>query len=365
MTRSGGHHQDEEAARWRAIVESAVDAIIVIDRAGCIEFFNPAAERLFGYSGAEVLGQNISMLMPEPYSSEHDSYLSRYVTTRERHIIGIGREVRARRKNGSVFPAHLSVGELSIGGATKFTGIVRDLTDRVSLELKMREESGFARIGEMAAVLAHEVKNPLAAVSGAIQILGEKLTAAGDREILDEVLRRLEGLSAMMTDLLLYARPPKPRLVTVEVRALVESLLAFLQLDPAWRGVESCIEGTAPAVLADAELIKVALQNLLLNALQAMDGRGTLTVLLHEEGPVVQIDVVDSGAAFLLTCRRGSLRHSSQPRRAAPASDWRPSAGLPTRTAGKSASLRRGNRVRRSGSRCPPSTPRPGRWSDS
>ena len=114
-------------ARYRAIVDTAVDAIIVIDELGTLNAFNPAAEGLFGYSADEVLGRNIKMLMPEPDHSGHDGYLSRYRDTGERRIIGIGREVRGRRKDGSVFPHYLGVAEGLLGGKRVFTGIIRDL----------------------------------------------------------------------------------------------------------------------------------------------------------------------------------------------------------------------------------------------
>jgi len=290
--------QSQDAARWRAVVESAVDTIIVIDRRGRIEAFNPAAERMFGYTAAEVLGQNVAMLMPEGHARQHDDYIDRYMTTRIPRIIGIGRDIDARRKDGSIFPGHLTVGEIPMEGDSKFTGIIRDLTDRVNLEQRLREEAGLARIGELAAVLAHEVKNPLAAVSGAMQILAQKLTSADDREIVDEALSRLDALSAMMTDLLLFARPPKPRLAAVDVAGLVESLISFLRLDAAWHTATCRVEGQSATVLADAELLKVALQNLLLNALQAMDGHGDLTVAMHHSDGVVHIDVTDSGAGI-------------------------------------------------------------------
>lgn len=282
-------------ARARAIVDAAVDGIILIDRRGSVESVNPATERLFGYRADEIVGRNVSMLMPAPHASQHDHYLRRYLATGERHIIGIGREVTGRRKDGTAFPMHLSVAELTIEGETKFTGIVRDLTDRVALEAKLREESGLVRLGELAAVLAHEVKNPLAAVSGAIQVLSERLAGEEDREIAHEVLRRLDALSAMMGDLLLYARPPQPKLAPVEVGGLVESLITFMRLDQEWRDVDVRIAGRATAVLADAELLKVALQNLLLNAVQAMNGRGRLAVRLEELGGFVHIDIGDSG----------------------------------------------------------------------
>jgi two-component system sensor kinase FixL len=233
--------------------------------------------------------------MPDPYAREHDRYIERYRETREPRIIGIGREITARRKDGSTFPAHLSVAELTLDAETRFTGIVRDLTERVRLEAKLREEAGLVRIGELAAVLAHEVKNPLAAVSGAIQILGEKLSAKEDREIVEEVLRRLDGLSALMSDLLLYARPPKPHAVLLRLPELVESLVAFMRLDNGWRDVHVTIEGDAPAVSADAELLKVALQNLLVNAVQAMGGRGELRIRLQEMDGHAAVDVSDAG----------------------------------------------------------------------
>lgn len=285
-------------ARSRAIVETAVDAIILIDQRGRIESFNPAAEHLFQYRADEVIGKNVSILMPEPYSSEHDHYLRRYQMTGTRHIIGIGRDVTARRKDGTTFPGHLSVAELTVEGETKFTGIVRDLTDRVQLEMKLREESGLVKIGELAAVLAHEIKNPLAAVGGAIQVLREKLSETEDKEIIDEILRRLDGLTSMMGDLLLYSRPPKPRLGPVDLVDLVQGLIAFFKLDPSWRDAESRVVGVAPSVIADPELLKVALQNLLINGLQAMDGRGTLTVTLATIGEMVTIDVADSGGGI-------------------------------------------------------------------
>src|SRR6516164_10012214 len=128
----------DSEARTRAILQTAVDGIITIDTGGLIESFNPAAERLFGYTADEVLGQNISMLMPSPYRQEHDSYLARYLQTGEPHIIGIGREVRARRRDGTTFPISLAVSEVHLAGRRIFTGIVHDLTARVQAEEALR-----------------------------------------------------------------------------------------------------------------------------------------------------------------------------------------------------------------------------------
>ena len=120
---------ENSEARTRAILDAAVDAILTIEPNGTVESMNPAAERLFGYSTAEVLGQNVKMLMPDPYRGEHDSYLQNYLNTGVRKIIGIGREVTGRRKDGSTFPMHLAVSELKMGDQQMFTGIARDITD--------------------------------------------------------------------------------------------------------------------------------------------------------------------------------------------------------------------------------------------
>src|SRR5688572_8051271 len=127
-----------QTERLSAIINTTVDGIIVIDTRGLIESFNPAAERLFGYAEAEVVGRNVNVLMPSPFHEEHDGYLERYLRTGQAAIIGTGREVRGRRKDGTVFPLHLSVGEMVIDGERKFTGVVHDLTDRVTIEEQLR-----------------------------------------------------------------------------------------------------------------------------------------------------------------------------------------------------------------------------------
>ena len=286
-------------AHWRVIVESAIDGIITIDGHGLVQSFNPAAERLFGYRAAEVLGQNVAILMPPQDAEKHDAHIRRYLETRQPRIIGIGREVTGRRKDGTTFPMHLSVGEASIDGEITFIGIVRDLSERAALELRLREESALARIGEFAAVLAHEVKNPLAAVSGAIQMIANRLPAGSEEhQVSREVLNRLDALNVLMGDLLLYARPPRPNIRPVDLDDLLASLIAFLRSDPAWRELTVVVDGSAGTVDADAEMIKTALQNLLLNAVQAMRGRGVLRVAVSVDERVTHIDILDSGGGI-------------------------------------------------------------------
>ena len=286
-----------DEARWRAMIDAAVDGIIVIDARGHIEVFNRAAEGMFGYGEADVIGRNVSLLMPEPDHSRHDGYLKHHLTTGERRIIGIGRAVSGLRRDGTTFPLHLSVGEMTIDGERHFTGILHDLSRRHELEDQLREATALARLGEMAAVIAHEVKNPIAAVRGAIQVIGGRLPAGtGDAAIIKEIIARLDGLNDLIQDLLVFARPPKPKLAPIDIRHLVSGVASLLKKDPAFAGLEVVIEGEAPAPLeADATLLAIVFQNLLMNGAQATHGRGTIRVSLANLDGVLRVAVADDG----------------------------------------------------------------------
>ncbi len=145
----------ESEARMCGVVDAAVDGIITIDERGTIESLNPAALRDFGYSAEELLGQNINVLMPSPYRDEHDNYLASYLRTGQREIIGIGREVVGRRKDGSTFPVDLSVSEVRLGERRIFTGIVRDITERKRAEEVLRKSEAHSR--QLAETLEHRV----------------------------------------------------------------------------------------------------------------------------------------------------------------------------------------------------------------
>lgn len=139
----------DQKRRLRSILNTAVDAVIIIDERGIVESFNPAGERMFGYKADEVVGQNVNMLMPQPYASEHTGYIQRYLRTGEAHIVGIGREVQARRKDGSLFPADLAVSEF-YDGKPLFTGFLRDISDRKQMEAEVLQiaEAEQRRIGQ-------------------------------------------------------------------------------------------------------------------------------------------------------------------------------------------------------------------------
>jgi two-component system, LuxR family, sensor kinase FixL len=324
LTAAAGESASERAlehanVRLQSIIDSAVDGIIVIDARGSIEAFNRGAEQLFGYSEAEALGRNVNMLMPSPYSEEHYGYLQRYLATGAARIIGIGREVSGRRRDGTIFPLHLSVGEMSVGGERKFTGILHDLSARVKIEEQLREQTALARLGEMAAVIAHEVKNPLAGVRGAIQVIGGRLPAdSRDADMVKEIVARIDALNDLLKDLLLFARPPSPRPRPVDVVSLVSATADLLTQDPALRDISIEVAGSAPPVAADADMLKIVFQNLLLNSAHAMQGTGRIQVTVDTADSRCRIAFADTGpgippdirerifTAFFTTKARGS-----------------------------------------------------------
>src|SRR4051812_11498330 len=180
-TRTAADALHESEQRLRAVFETAVDGIVTIDDRGTVTSFNPAATRMFGYSPEEVIGRNVNLLMPEPYSGEHDRFLANYIRTGERRIIGIGREVTGRRKDGSIFPIDLAVSETNLGDRRIFTGIVRDLSERKRLERQVLNAATAEqrRIGQD---LHDGLCQHLLAISLSAEVLARKLAATAPNE---------------------------------------------------------------------------------------------------------------------------------------------------------------------------------------
>ncbi len=151
-----------QTKRLAAVIDNVVDGIITISEQGVIESFNPAAKRIFGYNDAEVIGQNVKMLMPEPYHSEHDGYLKHHITTGEKKVIGIGREVTGQRKDGSTFPMELAVSEVVIDNIRYFVGITRDITERKQTEQMQKE---------FISTVSHELRTPLTSIRGSLGLI--------------------------------------------------------------------------------------------------------------------------------------------------------------------------------------------------
>lgn len=308
---SSGAQPGEE---MRALLDAAVHAVVLIDHIGRIEAFNHAAERLFGYEAAEILGQNVSTLMAEPERSAHDGHLARYAHTRVSSIIGTAREVTARRKDGSVFPVLLSVGAVRGAEPPRFVGFMEDLTHKQEaaeqsrrLQERLMHVSRLATVGEMASGIAHEVNQPLAAVANYAQA-GDRLLALPEPD-LGEVRGALQQIAAqairagdIIRRLLSLARSHPPMRVPTGVNTLLEEMTDLVQADARARGIDCRMQlgGDLPAVDVDRAQIQQVVMNLVHNAMDALVLAGTavreitITTCVAPDGHV-EICVGDSG----------------------------------------------------------------------
>ena len=270
----------EAAMRMKAVLDTAVDGIILIDAKGSILMFNPACERLFGYAADEVMGQNVKVLMPQPYRAEHDQYLDHYLTTGERKIIGIGREVVGQRKDGTTFPMDLSVGQAEQQGQSVFVGIIHDLTERKHTEEQLVQAQKMETVGQLSGGIAHDFNNLLTIIIGNSETLSEKLRARPDlKQLADMALAAGERGAELTQRLLAFSRRQVLQPVAIDCRDLIDQMLGLLR-----RTLRDDIsihvshgEGLPPA-LADPSQLESAILNLALNAQDAMSDGGQLTI---------------------------------------------------------------------------------------
>ncbi|MEA3052716.1 MAG: two-component system, LuxR family, sensor kinase FixL, partial [Sphingomonadales bacterium] len=299
-------------AHLRSILDTVPDAIVVIDEAGSIQDFSPAAQRLFGWSVAEVASRNVNMLMPSPYREAHDSYLQRYYRTGERRIIGLGRVVVGERKDGSTFPMELAVGEMRIGEARYFTGFVRDLTERQQTETRLQElqselvhVSRLTALGEMASSLAHELNQPLSAIAnylkGSKMLLGredvphERVAEAVDKAA-DEALRAGQIIRRLRD---FVARGETERSVESLSKLIEEaSALALVGAKEYGIRVRFDFDRHVDLVLADKVQVQQVVLNLIRNAVDAMTGgdrRDLVVAILPSGDDMAEVRVADTG----------------------------------------------------------------------
>ncbi|MGC8644380.1 MAG: PAS domain-containing sensor histidine kinase, partial [Isosphaeraceae bacterium] len=298
------HRRQDEALR--SVLDHVLDGIVTIDGRGCIQSFNPAAENIFDYQADEVLGQNVKMLMPEPYHGEHDGYLANYLDTGRAKIIGIGREVVGRRRDGSTFPMDLAVSEFQLHGRRYFTGIVRDITERKRLEQELKR-----RITELAetdrkkdeflAMLAHELRNPLAAISNAVQLSGQFADPQQSEWSEKVINRQIKHLSRMIEDLLDVSRITRGKIQlrkeVIDIAPVLDS--AVQNVRPMINERKQVLAVTAATgtlwVDADATRLEQILTNLLNNATKYTDSGGRIWLTALREGDDVVIRVRDTG----------------------------------------------------------------------
>lgn len=307
--------------KLQAILESAIDAIITIDELGIIESVNPATQNLFHYTAEELIGQNVNILMPSPYHEEHDGYIQSYLSSGTRKVIGIGREVLGRRKDGSMFPLHLAVSEIAFAGRRLFTGIVRDISDLKEAKAKLEqlnsqlegvvrqrtdelrntqaelvEKEKLATLGQVSGGIAHEIRNPLNAVKTSTYYLLNAKTAdeAKRREYLERIDRQVTAIDNVITALSDVAKLPEPKLGPVEPEVILAEAIQGIALPPNVT-IEMDVPPAVRAMRADEFQIPIVFRNLVRNARDAMPDGGTIKVSARQLDDKIAIDVTDAG----------------------------------------------------------------------
>ena len=303
-----------QEAHLRSILETVPDAMIVIDERGYILSFSAAAERMFGFREDEVLGENVSILMPSPDRERHDGYLERYIRTGERRIIGIGRVLTARHRDGATFPIELSVGEARIDNDRVFTGFIRDLTERQQAELRVHDlQSVLAHVqrvsemGTLATSLAHELNQPLTAIANYVEAARDMLQTPPDEETLATIREALDECAQQSVRAGQIVRRLRDFISRGESERRIESLhrlvteasaLALVGAGDQELEVDVRLEPRADRVLVDRIQIQQVLLNLIRNAIEAMEEQQDPRLLIYSEkepGGFIRITVADSG----------------------------------------------------------------------
>ena len=262
------------------VLETIVDGLVLIDRRGIIQYVNSACVGMFGYDRDEMVGQNVKMLMPEPYQSAHDGYIESYRRTREAKIIGIGREVSGRRKDGTIIPVDLSVGDAKQTDPPLFVGVLRDLTERKRIEDELAQARKMETVGQLSAGVAHDFNNLLTVVIGNADLLHDALLSRPDLAKLAATIIHAGERGAQLTQrLLAFSRKQSLEPTHIDCNALITGLTPMLQ-----RILREDIQleiGLSPDihyVFVDAAQLESALMNLAANARDAMSDGGHLTI---------------------------------------------------------------------------------------
>jgi len=300
----------------QSILDTVPEAMIVIDERGVMHSFSSAAERLFGYAADEVIGQNIRMMMPSPYRENHDHYVERYLRTGEKRIIGTGRVVVGARKDGSIFPMELAVGEMRSDNARFFTGFIRDITERQQVEARLQELqseivhiSRLTALGEMASALAHELNQPLSAIANYMkgsrrllqgrtddqsQMIREAMDKAAEQSLrAGEIIRRLRDF---------VARGETERRIE-SLNKLLEEASALALVGTRDRGVRVTylFDPTLDLVLVDKVQIQQVVLNIVRNAIESMENseRRELTIATERDRDgMVAVRISDTGSGI-------------------------------------------------------------------
>lgn len=304
--------QSVSDARLISVLNTAVDGIVVMDERGRILVFNAACEEMFGYHAHEVIGRNVKCLMPLQYAAEHDEYISHYIETGEKRIIGIGREVSGRRRDGSEFPVELSVGEAKTPAGRQFVGILRDVTARKSnerriaeLQSKLIQMTRLNTLDEVGAAIAHELNQPLTAILLYAQAVERNLLAGKQVsneivvDLLSKVSREANRASEIIQRMRRIVDNRDPKREQVQIIDVIKESVELVGVSALAHTAEIriLVEPDLPLVLCDSVQISQVLVNVIRNGLEAIQGcdEQWIEIQARKTGDFVEVSIQDSG----------------------------------------------------------------------
>jgi PAS domain S-box-containing protein len=276
----------------RALDHAAI--VATTDVSGRITYVNDKFVEISGYSRDELIGQDHRIINSGYHTKEYIRDLWRTIANGQ---VWHG-ELRNRAKAGNYYWVDTTIVPFldTRGKPYQYIAIRADITARKEAEERLAQQAALARVGQMAAVVAHEVRNPLAGIKGAMQVLMSR-RSAGDSElpVMRDIVARIDALSELINDLMVFARPRPPRLSVVELHAILADAITIVRRDPAAHGIDIAVQGDDVSVTADGELVRATVLNLLLNAAQAMAGRGRILVTTMRQNGLAVIQVSDTG----------------------------------------------------------------------
>ena len=291
----------ETETLFRSLLESAPDAMVIVDSDGIIRLINSQTERLFGYERKELLGRPVEYLVPARFHERHQNHRAQFSRSPHVRPMGSGMELFAVRRDGSEFPVEISLSPIDTGQEVLMSAAIRDITERKQAERLLQEKERLATLGTTAAVFAHEIGNPLNGISTSLQIVksilenGHKIDAAL-QETLDVAFQEVERLASLLTDYRTFSRPQRLNLRAADVVQIVEEVLRGQM--QSYRGTKISLEThleKVPAMLVDPEKIKQVILHLCKNAVEAMPNGGTLTVNMSTADEGMVLEVIDTG----------------------------------------------------------------------
>ena len=309
--------KEEHYARSTGIIKNSVNSVFTIDEQGIIESLNPSAITLFGYAESELIGQNISIIMPEPDRGNHDGYLKAYRDTGVKNIIDSPREVEGIKKDGTVFPLRISVSEVKFGGKRIFAGIIQDLTHEFELEQQLLQAHKMESLGTLAGGIAHDFNNILQAIMGFTKIAQDNINSNPEilAQCLEETAKGSQRASNLVNQILTFSRKTNVKTKPLKLQSLINEALKFIRNTfPSSIQINFDIDEECSPIMANPTQIHQIITNLCTNALHSMEKKGgILTVSLQsfvttssmetltgqlDAGEYIQLSISDTGTGI-------------------------------------------------------------------